>query len=337
MSYTLTQFVKMTDEYKQYKSAVTPTQMHQIIELLSNNNAALECLAKDLWQPTVTLKPNQIIESPNMPENVVAKVTVAGTTGTTEPSWPTLGSSVTDGSVTYLMVGKTGHEIATAAEATAGTNNTKIMTPSLVKSVLPTKVSQLENDSNFQNGAGSVAYATNAGTAGNASALGGIGPSGYLQLSNGYLPDVIQYRPDYILRVGNWYGGTIELNGQNHTEFYGSAGFKIDANPNFYLIGKSTGVLSWNGTRFEFGGNNASANGYTTLNNGFIIQWGIIPASTNGYIAFPVTFNTCFGIVSGLHGVQYDENDFGFTSYSNAGFTAYCPAGRTLRYIAIGI
>jgi len=80
-----------------------------------------------------------------------------------------------------------------------------------------------------------------------------------------------------------------------------------------------------------------SANGYYMLNDHFIIQWGTIPAGTNGYIAFPITFSTCFGIVSGLHGVQYDENDFGFTSYSNAGFTAYCPAGRTLRYIAIGI
>ena len=80
-----------------------------------------------------------------------------------------------------------------------------------------------------------------------------------------------------------------------------------------------------------------AANGYLKLNDGFTLQWGTIPGGTNGYIAFPITFSTCFGIVSGLHGVQYDENYFGFSSYSNAGFNVYCPAGRTLRYIAIGI
>ena len=84
-------------------------------------------------------------------------------------------------------------------------------------------------------------------------------------------------------------------------------------------------------------GNILASNGYLKITGSIILQWGTIPAGTNGYIAFPITFSTCFGIVSGLHGVQYDENDFGFTSYSNAGFNAYCPAGRTLRYIAIGI
>ena len=122
------------------------------------------------------------------------------------------------------------------------------------------------------------------------------------------------------MRVGNWYGGTIELNGQNHTEFYGSAGFKIDANPNFYLIGKSTGVLSWNGTRFEFGGNNASANGYTTLNNGFIIQWG---TSSSQHATYPITFSSVFQVFAQYIGSNDDlrsNDDFKAINISTAGF-----------------
>jgi len=145
------------------------------------------------------------------------------------------------------------------------------------------------------------------------------------------------------LRVGNWYGGTIELNGQNHTEFYGSAGFKIDANPNFYLIGKSTGVLSWNGTRFEFGGNNASANGYTTLNNGFIIQWGYCGANNGGSTraTFPITFSSVFAICdtqyAGADIGVYDSNCY-ILSKDTSGFTFRTDnSNAKIHWIAIGV
>lgn len=101
-------FIKGVAKYFTYASGsgeTTPTTQADLQELMKNNNTILECLVDGLWQPEKEMKLNQIIRSPNMPANTVAKVTSMGTTGTTEPEWPqTVDATVSDGSVTFTML-----------------------------------------------------------------------------------------------------------------------------------------------------------------------------------------------------------------------------------------
>lgn len=100
-------FIKGIAKYFTYASdsgETTPTTQADLQELMKNNNAILECLVDGLWQPEKEMQLNQIIRSPNMPANMVAKVTAAGTTGTIEPNWiETVGTTVSDGNVTFTM------------------------------------------------------------------------------------------------------------------------------------------------------------------------------------------------------------------------------------------
>lgn len=101
-------FIKGVAKYFTYASdsgETTPTTQADLQELMKNNNTILECLVDGLWQPGKEMQLNQIVRSPNMPANTVAKVTSTGTTGTTEPEWPeTVEATVSDGSVTFKMV-----------------------------------------------------------------------------------------------------------------------------------------------------------------------------------------------------------------------------------------
>lgn len=101
-------FIKGVAKYFTYasdSSETTPTTQADLQELMKNNNTILECLVDGLWQPEKEMQLGQIVRSPNMPANTVAKVTSVGVTGTTEPEWPeTVEATVSDGSVTFTMV-----------------------------------------------------------------------------------------------------------------------------------------------------------------------------------------------------------------------------------------
>lgn len=101
-------FIKGVAKYFTYASSsgeTTPTTQADLQELMKNNNTILECLVDGLWQPDKEMQLGQIVRSPNMPANTVAKVTSVGVTGTTEPEWPeTVEATVSDGSVTFTMV-----------------------------------------------------------------------------------------------------------------------------------------------------------------------------------------------------------------------------------------
>lgn len=107
------------DDY-QYENSSNPTLQHIFIELNKNNNQVLNCLAQQLWQPSTAKVINQIVYSPNMGANLVAIATTqSGTTNLIEPTWPGEGSTVTDGSVTWLMIQQSPGIAATDAEVTA--------------------------------------------------------------------------------------------------------------------------------------------------------------------------------------------------------------------------
>lgn len=98
-----------------------------------NLNATIQNIigADILWQPNKDLATNNVVRSPNMVAGTYARVTKAGTTAAVEPAWTGVGTTVTDGTVTYVIYPQT-IDFATQAEVTAGTNTTKIVTPAML-------------------------------------------------------------------------------------------------------------------------------------------------------------------------------------------------------------
>ena len=108
------------------------TTEQQYIEFEKNKHSVLSSLVADeLWQPSTAYKVGQVVKSPNMPANVVARVATAGTSAAAEPVWSSAGHTMADGSVVWAMLYRT-IDYATQAEVTAGTNNTKIVTPAML-------------------------------------------------------------------------------------------------------------------------------------------------------------------------------------------------------------
>ena len=108
------------------------TTEQQYQEFVRNHHNILsDLVATNLWQPDTRYEVGQIVTSPNMVANTVAKVIRAGTTSSGEPVWSGAGNTLADGTVTYSIVYRT-IDYATQEEVTAGTNATKIITPAML-------------------------------------------------------------------------------------------------------------------------------------------------------------------------------------------------------------
>lgn len=108
------------------------TTEQQYIEFEKNKHSVLSSLVADeLWQPSTAYKVGQVVKSPNMPANVVARVVTAGTSAAGEPVWSSAGHTMADGSVVWAMLYRT-IDYATQAEVTAGTVKDKIVTPAML-------------------------------------------------------------------------------------------------------------------------------------------------------------------------------------------------------------
>lgn len=88
--------------YNKYSTDTNPTTDADMQTYMTNQNLILTALASMVWQPQTQYVAGKIITSNSMAGNVVAVVTTAGKSGTTEPTWKTSGT-VTDGTVTYTM------------------------------------------------------------------------------------------------------------------------------------------------------------------------------------------------------------------------------------------
>ena len=88
-------------------------------------------VAMSLWQPGTNYIVGQVVLSPNMPANTIARVTAAGSSGAAEPVWGSVGSTISDGTVTYIMLPRT-IDFASQAEVTAGKVGNKIVTPAML-------------------------------------------------------------------------------------------------------------------------------------------------------------------------------------------------------------
>jgi hypothetical protein len=114
------------------------TTEQQYIEFEKNKHSVLSSLVTDeLWQPSTAYTVGQVVKSPNMPANVVARVVTAGTSAAAEPVWSSAGHTMADGSVVWAMLYRT-IDYATQKEVTAGTNNTKIVTPAMLGRTIKT-------------------------------------------------------------------------------------------------------------------------------------------------------------------------------------------------------
>ena len=114
------------------------TTEQQYIEFEKNKHSVLSSLVADeLWQPSTFYRTGQVVKSPNMPANVVARVVTAGTSASAEPVWSSAGHTMADGTVTWAMLYRT-IDYATQEEVTEGTNPTKIVTPAMLGRTIKT-------------------------------------------------------------------------------------------------------------------------------------------------------------------------------------------------------
>ena len=114
------------------------TTEQQYIEFEKNKHSVLSSLVADeLWQPSTTYTIGQVVKSPNMPANVVARAATAGMSTSLEPIWGGAGNTVVDGTVKWTMLYRT-LDYATQAEVTAGTNKTKVVTPAMLGKTIKT-------------------------------------------------------------------------------------------------------------------------------------------------------------------------------------------------------
>lgn len=114
------------------------TTEQQYIEFEKNKHSVLSSLVADeLWQPSTFYRTGQVVKSPNMPANVVARVVTAGTSASAEPVWSSAGHTMADGTVTWAMLYRT-IDYATQEEVTAGTNTSKIVTPAMLGRTIKT-------------------------------------------------------------------------------------------------------------------------------------------------------------------------------------------------------
>ena len=114
------------------------TTEQQYIEFEKNKHSVLSSLVADeLWQPSTAYTVGQVVKSPNMPANVVARAVTAGVSAAAEPVWSSAGHTMADGTVTWAMLYRT-IDYATQAEVTVGTNTSKIVTPAMLGRTIKT-------------------------------------------------------------------------------------------------------------------------------------------------------------------------------------------------------
>ena len=115
------------------------TTEQQYIEFEKNKHSVLSSLVADeLWQPSTNYWPGQVVKSPNMPPNFVARASSLGMSGSAEPVWSdSVGDIVPDNAMLWEMLYRT-VDYATQEEVTAAKNNTKIVTPAMLGKFIKT-------------------------------------------------------------------------------------------------------------------------------------------------------------------------------------------------------
>ena len=131
---------KLTTDVEQYLkwAGAEGTTQQQYQEFVRNMYGTLSDVVKiTMWQPNTSYPAGAVLVSPDMPVNTLARVAVAGTTGTAIPTWGAAGDTVVDGTIKWTMLRRT-IDYATQEEVTAGTNTSKIVTPAMLGRTIKT-------------------------------------------------------------------------------------------------------------------------------------------------------------------------------------------------------
>ena len=325
-------------DYPDPNDASKGTTEQQFQEYLRNHFDIMYALvSQSLWQPGTNYIKGQVILSPNMPANTIARVTAAGSSGAAEPVWGSVGSTISDGTVTYIMLPRT-IDFASQAEVTAGKVDNKIVTPAMLGQTMQIDLAS-EKRVNLNEADKSVTP----------------GVTGILPVAHGGTGlDHLPYTPN----AGNsvWDGthfpaigkdGGMEIGSM--VDFHEKSGDSADyslrlASSGGKLMVNGTDIMSYiNNVKSQAGvvaGNVANANSWWVKLGGtipLIIQGGHASVNNGNYVGFPISFNSnCASLA-----MQNDGNYCQYYLYnvSNTGFNYGGSASYThwISFLAFGL
>ena len=352
------------------------TTEQQYIEFEKNKHSVLSSLVTDeLWQPSTAYTVGQVVKSPNMPANVVARVVTAGTSAAAEPVWSSAGHTMADGSVVWAMLYRT-IDYATQEEVTAGTNTSKIVTPAMLGKTIKTDLAS-ENvgilnaaDKTVVGGVTGILPVSHGGTGTDSLANVTVGKAGTLDGDAGFW--------DYLHRKGTNFApptGNVALNASgmfissyNKASIFknqpGQCGqlvnipqFRDNAESTQFWIEQASGRLYYRGgnssivvndtpfTRFldtsDLSSLGVVAGDVSNANAWWVKLGGAVPliiqgGFSSGYITYPIAFSSFSSVV--VQGKQSrGACEFRVWDTSKTGFqTAADRETQGLFWIAIG-
>ena len=281
------------DDYTHFPTDSSPTTIEQFVSYVKNQYSILSALtATLLWQPSAVYSVGQMVVSPSMIPGTAGVVTVAGTVSTVEPDWTGIGTTVTDNSVSYIMV-PLGRQTASQAEATAGTNDVKTMTAlKTFYAAAQVITNTLASQDEAQAGTNNAKIMTPLRVAQAITALAATST-------------IVRTSGDQAIYGTKSFGSTIIANISGSAGYASSAGNcdTVDGYHAANLISSATSIAACsNGT-----------NGYIKFTTGTLIQWGV--CGNGGSTGFPVSF-------SGTnYGLALTPNSGDNTGYQNTRIT----------------
>lgn len=322
-------------DYPDPNDANKGTTEQQFQEYLKNHYAVMYSLVSmALWQPGTNYIVGQVVLSPNMPANTIARVTAAGASGDAEPAWGAVGSTISDGTAAYIMLPRT-IDFATQAEVTAGTVKDKIVTPAMLGQTVQVDLAS-EKRVNINEADKSVTP----------------GVTGILPVAHGGTGlDHLPYTPNAANSV--WDGtrfpaigtdGGMEIGSM--VDFHEKSGDSADYS---LRLASSGGKLLVNGTdimsyianvKSQAGvvaGNVANANSWWVKLGGtipLIIQGG---ASAGQSVTFPVAFSSVLCCTFSPRNGPSDQWPPWLTWLSNTGAGCWASTGCPVSYVAMGV
>ena len=321
------------------------TTEQQYIEFEKNKHSVLSSLVTDeLWQPSTVYSVGQVVKSPNMPANVVARAVTAGMSAATEPVWSSAGHTMADGSVVWAMLYRT-IDYATQEEVTEGTNTTKIVTPAMLGQTIQVdlastkRVNLNEADKSVTPGITGILPVAHGGT--------GLDHLPYTPNAGGSAWDGTHFPAigsDGVAEVGS----TLDFHEKSADD--ADYSLRLSSSGGKFMV-NGTDIMSYiNNVKSQAGvvaGNVSNANSWWVKLGGaipLIIQGGYtwVGIRTDVNIAFPISFSHVLGI-AGL-AVVNDQNSSGrglehiktFSGSSFRYYSGYDIDDKRLTWLAVG-